>query len=303
MARPAAKRIDPFHLAATPVPLLPDLGLRTRVGLSADDPQGRRHRDLRFAVWLTVYAPDGRRVRRERIGRLEPGQRRFFDLSALVERDAFGAPHLCAVHRVPEDLAVEADTASLEVAGGYDADFDMYRSVVQLEHPGGGRGSVIYEAPPRFNADPSRKGAFLGFSNQAVVGAGSDSYLLLLFYSTNPGLAATARRRVLVYGPEGRLRASDERSVGAFQLDATRFGALVGGADEPELRQYSFVACSGDASMATLILNLNPRVGGVSLEHTHAPISYLGMPMAQATARRQKAIAHFLSLKTEAAGA
>src|SRR4051812_34053467 len=102
----ATKKIDPFHLLSTPVPLLPTLGIETHIGLSGEDPEGKRLDRQGFAVWLTAYSPKGQRARRWKIGDVAGSARRFFNLSALTKDFGFQEPHLCAVHRVPADLNV-----------------------------------------------------------------------------------------------------------------------------------------------------------------------------------------------------
>lgn len=268
--------IDPFHLVSTPIPLLPDLGLRSEVGLSAEDPSGRRHKGVGFAVWLTVYDPEGRQAERSQLGELAHGERRFF---ALEPR--FDKPHLCVVHRIPQPMPAAEDL-----------DFDMYRSVLQLAHKSGSRGSVIYETPPHFNANPSKPGSFLSFSNQIQVGEKLNTYVVLLNYSINAKYSAASKRRLLVYSPDGTLAAHHDRKVPAFTVDVTDCRSLV-----PGRGQYSFVACSNQSSMIPLIVNVSEDPGGVSVEHTHPPLSYLNMPMALGNKVRSEAIEHYLCVK------
>ena len=246
------------------------------MGLSGADPAGKRHRGLRFQVWLTVYDPDGRKLRRERIGSLEPEERRFFDVTEL----AVGLPEdrasLCVIHRVPDPLPAEPE-------------FDMYRTMVQLERPGGGSGSVIYETPPRLNAKPGS--SFFSFSNQAVLGPRATTILLALHYSVNEGYSERARVRLRMYRPDGACEASESLEIPAFSIGAVDLGPLV--AKSSSLIQRSVVVCSPNASLIPLFVNLDERLGGVSVEHTHPPFSYLGMPGPRASQLRRDSIARF----------
>ncbi len=271
---------DPFHLISTPVPLLPNLGLRVKVGLSGEDPGGVRHAGMSFAVWITLYSPKGALVKRWKAADLPAGERLLLDLTAATVEHGFQEPHLAVVHRVP--------------VGVEDGDFDMYRTMVQLERPGKGSGSVIYETPPHFNAKPG-KGSFFSFSNQVVTGPATTTYLALLHYSVKPEYAHAAKRRVILYNANGTLSAVDDGTVAPFSVGLIDLSTL--GAPGDALRQRSAVVCSPDASLIPLFINLNETLGGVSVEHTHPPFTYLGMPPAEAGRVRQGAIAHYLAVR------
>lgn len=271
---------DPFHLISTPVPLLPNLGLRVKAGLSGEDPAGRRHAGVSFAVWITLYSPKGEKVRRWKAADLPAGERLLLDLSAATEEHGFREPHLAVVHRVP--------------VGIEEGDFDMYRTMVQLERPGRGSGSVIYETPPRFNATPG-KGTFFSFTNQAVAGPKVSTYVALLHYSVNPDYARSASRRLVLYEPDGRVAAVDDGTVPAFGvglIDLSKLAPAAGG-----LRQRSLAVCSPDASLIPLFINLDEELGGVSVEHTHPPFTYLGMPLESAARVRQEALEYYLGVR------
>lgn len=271
---------DPFHLISTPVPLLPNLGLRVKVGLSGEDPGGKRHAGVSFAVWITLYSPAGKFVKRWKAADLAAGGRLLLDLSAATAEHGFTEPHLAVVHRVPN--------------GVEDGDFDMFRTMVQLERPGKGSGSVIYETPPRFNAKAG-KGSFFSFSNQVVTGPGTTTYLALLHYSVEPAYAHAAKRRVILYNANGTLSAVDDGAIAPFSVGLIDLSAL--GAPGDGLRQRSAVVCSPDASLIPLFINLDEKLGGVSVEHTHPPFTYLGMPGPAAVQVRQGAIAHYLAVR------
>jgi len=286
--------IDLLHLASAPVPLVPQLGWRTRVGLSAEDPEAHRHPGMSFSVWLSVYDPEGKLARRSRIGRLDADERRFFDLSELTADLGYSAAHLAVVHRIPENLGEPG--AERPVSEDADLDFDMYRTVVQLEHPGGGRGSVIYETPPKLNGRPGRKMSFLSFSNQVLIGPRANTHLLSLHYSVDPSYAVAAKRRVMVFDPHGTPAAEHESTVKPFSVDLLDFASFLGRPSEG-LAQRSIVACSRDASMIPLLVNTEDETGGIALEHTHPPMTYLHMPPQDASVLREQALDHFLSLK------
>lgn len=273
---------DPFHLISTPVPLLPSLGLRVKVGLSGEDPGGLRHAGLDFAVWLTLYSPQGALIKRWKAAELSAGERLLLDLSAATAEYSFNEPHLAVVHRVPEGLA-----------DNIEPDFDMFRTMVQLERPGRGSGSVIYETPPHFNAK-SGKGSFFSFTNQVVTGPKAATYLALLHYSVNPAYAETAKSRVILYEPGGAKAAVHDGTVPPFSVGLTNLSAL--GAGGEGLRQRSLVVCSPNASLIPLFINLDDNLGGVSVEHTHPPFTYLGMPAEAAGRVRREAIAHYLAV-------
>lgn len=277
------KQPDPYHLISTPIPMLPGHKLRSQVGLCGEDPSAQRHQGRRFSVWLTLYSPEGVFVERRKIDELEPGQRKFYDLTELTAAHGFTRPHICVAHRVPDG----------DLTGLQTHDFDMFRSVVQLVHPGGGRGSVIYETPPYFNGNPKKPGSFLSFSNQIYLADKQNTLLVLLNYSVNADYAVAARRRLLVYAPDGSRVAEDMRAVGPFSVDVTDCAALL-----RRQGQFSFIACSKEASMVPLIVNLSEKVGGVSIEHTHPPMSYLNMPPERANAVRAQAIEHYLCAKS-----
>lgn len=277
------KPADPFHYISTPVPLLPNLGLRVKAGLSGEDPAGRRHAGLGFSVWLTLYSPRGEKVKRWKAAELPAGERLLLDLSAATTEFGFQEPHLAVVHRVPEGLAE-----------GAEADFDMFRTVVQLERPGRGSGSVIYETPPGFNARPGQ-GSFFSFTNQAVNGPEAATFLVLLHYSVNPAYAHAAKRRVVLYDPDGSLAAVDDGTLPPFTVGLTDLSALAPAGDR--LRQLSLAVCSPNASLIPLFLNLDRRLGGVSVEHTHPPFTYLGMPVAAAAKLRRDAIDFHLAVR------
>lgn len=274
--------VDPFHLISTPVPLLPNLGLSVKLGLSGEDPAGHRHAGLGFSVWLSVYSPQGKLVKRWKAAELPAGDRLLLDLSAATAEFGFTEPHLAVVHRVPAELDEDAEY-----------DFDMFRTMVQLERPGKGSGSVIYETPPRFNLKPGN-GSFFSFTNQVVTGPKTTTYLVLLHYSVNPGYAHTAKRRVILYNADGSLSAVDDGTVPPFSVGLTELSAL--GAAGGGLRQRSLVVCSPDASLIPLFVNVDEVLGGVSVEHTHPPFTYLGMPGEAAGRIRRDAIEHYLAV-------
>jgi hypothetical protein len=275
--------IDPFHLISTPVAVLPGTGLITQVGLSGEDPGAARYSGQAFSVWVTVYTPEGRRVERSRVAALAAGERRVLDLTGLTAPHGFERPFLCVVHRVPEPIPP-----------GH-LDFDMYRCVVQYARPGGGRGSVIYETPPRLNAKPG--GAFLCFTNQVVVGGGMSTKLVALHYSVSEVYAQEAKVRLLVHAPDGRRLLLHDAGIPAFTPRVLDLGAMLGEGGSPGSLQRSLVVCSGNASLIPLLLNEHEPTGGVSVEHTHPPISYLAMPVADAMRVRGEAIARYLEAR------
>lgn len=288
--------IDPFHLAATPMPMLPHLGLRTQVGLSSEDPAGKRNRGMAFSVWCTLYTEKGERIRRWQVGNLPAGSRKFFDLSELTLGQGASGPHICVVHRIPEEIRITEDFRA-DVPDDFNSHFEMYRSVVQLVSDAGNSGSVIFEIAPFFNANPKRPSSLLVFSNQAVVGPETDTYLVLMHYSTLEGYRSTAQAKLHVFSPDGSRLATETQEIPAFGLGITSFSSLrLDGKGGCGLAQYSFVGCSAQAAMIPLIINVDRKFGGVSIEHTHSPNSYLNMPPAFFSKVRSSAIEYYLSL-------
>ncbi len=292
-------RIDPYHLISTPIPILPHLEPKAFAGVSGEDPEGKRHQGKGFSVWLTIYSPLGQFLERKQIDELSFGARKFYNLSELTQSFKFKEPYLSVIHRVPLDLKIE--NGMVEIPVNYDTDFDMFRTVVQFADQKGGAGSVIYETPPHFNENPSKKGAHLSFSNQMMIGKEANTYLLLINYSVNSAYSTSAARSLFIFGADGSEKALTHNVILPFGIDVINLSELVDQNPEnyEELEQYSYVACSRDASLIPLILNVNVRGGGVSLEHTHPPNSNLNMPMHHLSSVRKEAIEYFLA-KAEA---
>src|SRR5438552_1682194 len=164
-------KIPLLNLISTPIPVLNSLGLDVAVGLSSEDPIGGRRPSEAFEAFLSIYGADGRLIERRHLGEIPPHRRRSFDVTALT-RPFVKDDHLVVAHRIPARLlAAGRDPEDVVELSSEDAEFAMYRSVVQYAFPGGSNGSVIYETPPNFNVPrPGRAPAStLTFTPKMVV--------------------------------------------------------------------------------------------------------------------------------------
>jgi hypothetical protein len=280
-----------LDLISTPVPVLPERGLVTHVGLSGDDPLATRFGDERFEVLLTSYDSDGRWVGRQSLGEVGPRERRWYDVSSLAGPVGSRANRLAVVHRVPRSICPEDADPSLAEVGAIDQEtYALYRAVVQLSIPGGPNGSVVYETPPRLNDSRRgpRRSTALMFSSKVRVAPGASSSVCIVHHSLDPAHGVAARVRMLVFDEDGAVLARDERIVRPFTVELTPVAKLV----DPELatRARSVVAWSKDAALLFLLIQQNVDPPAVSLEHTHPPQTYL-LPSDLAVRYRIKAAA------------
>ena len=79
-------KVSLLSLITTPFPVLNNLGMTSRVGLSSDDPTALRHSDEEYQAYLTVYSPEGVLAQRMHLGTIPANRRKLFDISSLVRR-------------------------------------------------------------------------------------------------------------------------------------------------------------------------------------------------------------------------
>jgi hypothetical protein len=276
-------RTSLLNLISTPIPILNSLGLEVAVGLSSEDPIGGRRAAETFTALASIYDADGGLLERRVLGEIPPRRRRMFDLTALT-RPLVKDDHLAVAHRIPSRLLAGGNDldAVVELDAG-DADFAMYRSLVQYAYPGGSNGSVIYETPPSFNvARPGRAPAStLTFTSKVTVSEEVETALALIHYSTDPAYARTARYWYALFAPDGERVGDGAVTVAPFTVGVVRVRtALMPGtvarytSADDGLAWLGYVGYSTDAALIPLILTLSPGRGSVSVEHTHPAQAY-----------------------------
>jgi hypothetical protein len=293
MSRPAPHRVVPLNLISTPVPVLNTLGLDTRVGLSSDDPVGGRRPSEAFAVYLTIYGADGRRLERVELGEVPPHRRRMFDISAVTRTRVAKDDHLTVVHRVPRRLlGAHATPDDLVELTPEEAEFSMYRSLIEYSLPGGGDGSVIYETPPGLNVRrPGRPASTtLTFTSKIALSEAVSTYVVVVNYSMDASYRTGAAWTFALFGSSGQPVGSGRLGVGPFQVAVVDVRAhLVPGtlAERPravdELACFGFVGYSDAAALIPLVVQVAPSLGGVAVEHTHPAQAYTVPARAEQT--------------------
>ena len=290
--------IRPIDLITTPVAVLGDLGVTTKLGLSADDPLGMRNRDEHYRVLVTLYDPGGRFAERVELDPLHPGERRLVDLGEIAGNRFGGEKHLAVVHRVPVSLCPVGEDPT-EMAPARHGDFAMYRSMIQYGYPGGGHGGVIYETPPALNASAGggKTSGTLTFTSKIATAPAVDTTLILVHYSVDPDYARDAGYRFRIHDGGGRLCAEREIRVAPFTVAAVSIGEALAaeatgaedGGNGARLRPalHSLVGWSKEASFLVLFLQTRRDSGFVAVEHAHPPQTYL-LPREPETQRKVK---------------
>ena len=271
-----------LNLISTPIPVLNSLGLDVAVGLSSEDPIGGRRPSEPFAAFVSIYGADGRLVERRALGEIPPHRRGPFDLTAIT-RPLVKDDHLVVAHRIPVRLLAGRDPSAVVDLGAGDADFAMYRSLVQYAYPGGSNGSVIYETPPNFNVPrPGRAPAStLTFTSKITVSEDVETALALIHYSTDPAYDRSAHYSYALFAADGEQVGGGEMTLAPFTVGLVRVReALAPGvlarctSPDDGLAWLGYVGYSTDAAMIPLILTLAPGRGSVSVEHTHPAQAY-----------------------------
>ena len=273
-----------LDLVSTPIGLLNSLGLEVSAGLSSEDPMGRRPSEP-YQVFLTLYNPEGIFARRMSLGEIPPQRRRFFPLSPASQGMFPGANHLAVIHRIPSRFLADGRTPEepREIDPA-EADFSMFRGVVQYAYPGGSSGSVIYETPhglntPRSAGRPSPK--TLTLTSQVAVSDTMETCLALLHYSVDPRRTAPLQYHYAFFAPDGKLAAEGSVLCQPFTVTLLKAKEILAPA---ELRRatdpadgiacFGFVGFAEQGVVMPVILSLNPSSRAVSVEHTHPAQSY-----------------------------
>jgi hypothetical protein len=289
-------RISLLNLISTPVQVLNSLGLDLRIGLSSEDPMVARHPSEAYDAFLTVYSSEGLFMTREHLGRIEANRRQFFDITGITRKLISDVDHLVVVHRVPSKYMDQVSNVEQEIEFDTEPDYRLFRSLVEYSYPHGGNGSVIYETPPRFNAgEPGPVTSnTLTFTCQTVLSDTVNSHMILIHYSANPSYSAIATYNYVVYGMSGEKLVADSVRVGPFSsevLDMSRVipEDIVARERDPEdgISSFNFVGYCADAAVLPVIVNTAPSVGGIAVEHTHPPQTYL-MPYRSSYQRDAK---------------
>jgi hypothetical protein len=270
-----------LNLISTPLPVLNSLGLRTRVGLSSDDPMTRRNHDETFQVYLSIYSPEGPLLDRVHLGELPANRRRFFDVSSVASSLVSGADHLTVVHRIPSRLLDQVSNLEDVVEVPDHFQYGMYRSMLEYSYPDGGNGSVIYETPPGLNAQAGTTNT-LTFTCQIVLSEILSTHIVLIHSSVNPSYSNMAEFDFGFFSQSGEIVASDRRALGPFSVSVLDVGQII---PEDVIRRdrdpmdgqssYTFVGSSDNGVVIPLFINASPELGAVALEHTHPPQAYM----------------------------
>lgn len=267
-----------LDLISTPVPVLAGRDLHTVVGVSGDDPLVLRHASETFRVLVSVYDTDGCLADRIELDPVGPGQRRLIDVSELLAPRGFDADVLAVVHRVPVSIAPPGTDPTIDVPAESAPSYEMYRSLVQLGVPGGGRGGVIYETPPRMNDNRgrTRPATALMFTSKVAIGARTTTLICALNPSLDPAYRSVAPLRMQLFRADGTLAGQHETSVGPFgvaTVDAAEVLRDPAARHEDGWRNHSVTAWSSAAALVFLVITLAD--GQVAVEHTHPPQAYL----------------------------
>lgn len=222
-------------MIATPVALLPSLGLETSVGLSSDDPMGTRWGACAFDIHLTRFDP----TRKTSIGRLQTHDRHEFVLPHS------GKDELVLVERVPRQLIGK--------------DVLMLRGCVIYRDKTGAEGRVIYERPPRWN----------------TAGKPSTTLTTIAWIQTGPKLSTTvvllygssdSTGPSVEYHYQFRNQEGERIRFGCLTLPLQSVRTIT---MEPEKlsASYSFIGSCPAASVIVLVITQHLD-GGVTVEHT-----------------------------------
>lgn len=267
--------IDPLNISSTPVAVLSDIGLKTSVGVSSDDPKKERNLALEMHVVLSIYG-NSKLISRKVIDTLKPNSHKFYLIDEELEKLNLSAQaDFCVLHRVPSNLMPSNEIPEfIEVEKS--PDFDMYRMVVQYTSSDLNKGSVIYETPPNFNQNKNR-GDFLSFSNKIYLTDDVRNNLVFINYSTNRNFDSTANVAISIHDSHGKNLASKSIKVNPFSFALLDVNALKLKTKEKFL---TFTAATDGLSLIPLSVATCISNGGVSIEHSHPPQAYIMAPWA-----------------------
>lgn len=277
-------QISLLNLITTPLPVLNSLGLRTRVGLSSDDPMALRHTDEGFQAYLSVYSPEGIFMERVHLGEIPPHRRRMFDVTEIARNLVPGQDHLAVAHRVPNNLLSQVADVENSIELPVEPDYQIYRSMLEYSYPEGGNGGVIYETPPGLNGQTpgKRKSDTLTFTCQVTISQTMQTHVVLVHHSVNPAYTNIANFSFGLFSMSGKHVATENVAIGPFSVKAVDIASIIP-ADtikrdaDPQDGQsvYTFVGACEDAVIIPLFVNSAPAIGAVGVEHTHPPQAYL----------------------------
>jgi hypothetical protein len=295
-------QISLLNLITTPLAVLNSLGLRTRVGLSSDDPMALRHRNEAYRAYLSVYSPEGMFMERVELGEIPANRRRLFDVTDIARQLVPGQDHLAVAHRVPVGLLSQVSGVEDAIELQETPDYQLYRSMLEYSYPDGGNGSVIYETPPGLNSHRPglRSSNTLTFTCQVVISETMQTHVVLVHHSVDPSYSNIANFSFGLFSTSGELVATENVALGPFSVKAVDIATIIP-ADvikrdsDPQDGQsiYTFVGSCEDAVVMSLFVNPAPDIGAVAVEHTHPPQAYL---LPSDVSLRQK-------VKTDAAAA
>jgi hypothetical protein len=272
-----------LNLISTPIPVVSSLGLDVAVGLSAEDPIAGRRPAEDYDAYLTIYHPDGILIDRLHLGQVPAGRRRLFDVTALTRPLIEDGDHLAVAHRVPRRLITGKGPDAVIDLSREDADYAMYRSLVQYSYPGGSNGSVIYETPPGFNLPrPGRPPAStLTFTSKVVLSDSVDTCIALMNYSMDPAYGVRARYHYAIFGPDGDQVTDGAVVVAPFGVTVISVAGAVSDAARVAHRDaadgltwLTYVGYCRETAIIPLILTVSRERRTVSVEHTHPAQAY-----------------------------
>jgi hypothetical protein len=277
-------KIPLLDLISTPVPVLNSLGVRVRVGLSSEDPTVFRHPSEEYQAYLTVYSPEGVLLGRHHLGEIPPNRRKFFDVSAIAQKQVPNGDHLSVVHRVPSSLLDKVSSVDELLEMEKPPDYSFFRSLVEYSYPGGGNGSIIYETPPFLNVP--RKGKppsdTLSFTSKIVISQMVNTYVVLVHHSQDPSYRAVCDYHFFVLSRAGEPVVTETLRLGPFSVRPVDIGGLIPPDVMEQARDaadglaaFTYVGFSDQASVITLVINASKHLGAISVEHCHPAQEYL----------------------------
>ena len=160
----------------------------------------------------------------------------------------------------------------------------MFRSLIEYSFPGGGNGSLIAETTPGLNAGASegRSSNTLTFTCQTVLSETLNTYVVLIHYSIDPAYSRIANYNFALHSLSGELVLKDSLQIGPYAIKVLDLGQIVPNELAEKERDpadglscFTFVGYSDNAALMVMVVNTAPSLGGVAVEHTHPPQTYL----------------------------
>jgi len=277
-------QISLLNLITTPIAVLNSLGLRTRVGLSSDDPMTIRHLGESYQAYLSIYSPEGMFLDLVHLGEIPANRRRLFDVTDIARKLVPGQDHLVVAHRVPNGLLSRVSRVEDNIELQEIPDYHIYRAMLEYSYPDGGNGGVIYETPPGLNSHiPGHsKSNTLTFTCQIAISATVETHVVLVHHSVNPLYSNIANFSFGLFSTSGERVATKNIALGPFSVKSVDIASII---PDEVIKQdadpvdgqsvYTFVGACEDAVVLPLFVNAAPMIGAVGVEHTHPPQAYL----------------------------